>query len=529
MNKSVTNKIKAKRKDSEGRRNSPGAQIEAISRGSGKLRPGKCGSEILLPEFSLFNRWRMFLKGLFPDGNRGEIRYDYRPLLPPITRDIVGVNRRKETLSNLRVFVANLSLGLIFLLALAGCRHKAERDYIEYWSSSNVFEIEFARKIVAEWNSDSTHREVRLQPVPEGQSSEEIVLAAIVGKTTPDIYSNTWPGAIEQYRDAGVILAFNRFPDFMGYLRERLPDKLEEQFRSSDGQFYQFPWKGNPVLMAYNKALLNDYLNSDLPHTYRQFYQIGEKLRQRLKERGGKQIWMLDPNITPIWWQRFFDFYPFYVSATQGKTFITPGKKVLLDIPESRRVFQFFRQGYETGLMPISLFKEDIFLMNRLVFHLTGPWSIPHYKKFAPEGFEWGYTSIPVPEEGMLPYTYGDAKNIIIFSDTKYPEDCWEFIKFMTSRQNDLLLMRVTQQLPLRKDLLRDTLFTDFFTEYPDMRIFAEHIPYIVGLDQSLYLQEIFDMISKTWDEIVIYRAKDIETGLADLNHQVQVQVNREK
>ena len=422
-----------------------------------------------------------------------------------------------------------LLLLLSTLLFLAGCGRKGHKDYIEYWCASNTFEVEFARRIVDMWNADTTRRRVRLQPVPEGQSSEEVILAAVVGKTTPDIYSNMWPGVVEQYRDAGAILSFNRFSDFDEYIEARLPENLMTQFISSDGKFYQFPWKGNPLLMAYNENLLNNFLKCDLPRTYAEFYQIGEKLKERLKKSGTKQIWLLDPNINPIWWQRFFDFYTFFVSASQGKTFISPEKEVLLDSPVGRTVFEFFRKGYEEGLMPISLFKEDIFLMGRLIFHITGPWSVAHYKKFAPEGFEWGYTSIPVPEEGMLPYTYGDAKNIVIFSDTEYPAECWEFIKFMTSKRNDYLFMQITKQLPLRKDLLTDSLFVEFFKQNPQIKIFAEHIPYIVGLDQSLYLQEIFDMISKAWDAIVIYRVKSVEEGLAALNRQVQLQVNRER
>jgi len=420
------------------------------------------------------------------------------------------------------------SIYLLLVLSLWSCSRDRPKEYLEYWCASNVFEVEFANKVVALWNADSTHRKVRVQPVPEGQSSEEVILAAIVGKTTPDIYSNAWPGAIEQYRDAGIVLPFNRFPDFEDYLSGRLPENLFTQFVSSDGKFYQFPWKGNPLLMAYNKKLLFDYLDSELPVTYDDFFKIGAELKRKQEMKGTGQLWLLDPNIMPIWWQRFFDFYTFFVAANQGQTFISAGKKVTLDSPVSRAVFQFFLEGYEQGLMPISIFKEDIFLMNKLVFHVTGPWSIAHYKRFAPEGFQWGYTPIPVPKRGMLPYTYGDAKNIIIFSDTKYPEDCWEFIKFMTSKRNDYLFMETTQQLPLRKNLLSDSVFVGFFQRNQDMKVFAEYIPYIVGLDQSLYLQEIFDMISKAWEAIVIYRAKDLNEGLQELNRQVQLQVNRE-
>ncbi|MGE5847369.1 MAG: ABC transporter substrate-binding protein, partial [Ignavibacteria bacterium] len=85
------------------------------------------------------------------------------------------------------------------------CSEKGNRDAdsVIYWSSNNTEEIEFARQAVNLWNKKNPERMVSFQPVPEGQSSEEIILAAVVGKTTPDIYSNMWQGDVESYADAG--------------------------------------------------------------------------------------------------------------------------------------------------------------------------------------------------------------------------------------------------------------------------------------------------------------------------------------
>ena len=244
------------------------------------------------------------------------------------------------------------------ILVFSGCSQDKSQPYIEYWCASNTFELEFAKYIVELWNSDSTHRQVKLQPIPEGQSSEEVMLAAIVGKTTPDIYSNTWPGVIEQYRDADVIINFNQFSDFPDYMASRIPDGLEKQFMSSDSQFYQFPWKGNPLLLAYNKRILEKELESRAPETYRDLDRIGRRISDYNK-RNEKPIWLMDPNISPIWWQRLFDFYPFYVSASQGKTFITPDKQVLLNTAPAKTVFNLFRKYYANGLLPVSMRSEE--------------------------------------------------------------------------------------------------------------------------------------------------------------------------
>ncbi len=77
------------------------------------------------------------------------------------------------------------------------------RDEILYWCSNNSDEIKFAKNITDEWNKNNPNDQVKYQAVPEGRSSEEIILAAVVGKTTPDIYSNMWQGDVEAYAQAG--------------------------------------------------------------------------------------------------------------------------------------------------------------------------------------------------------------------------------------------------------------------------------------------------------------------------------------
>ena len=81
---------------------------------------------------------------------------------------------------------------VFFSLFQISCSSRSERNpnHLIYWSSNNTQEIEFARYIVNGWNKKNPSETVSFQPVPEGQSSEEIILAAVVGKTTPDIYSN---------------------------------------------------------------------------------------------------------------------------------------------------------------------------------------------------------------------------------------------------------------------------------------------------------------------------------------------------
>jgi len=83
-----------------------------------------------------------------------------------------------------------------------------------YWPSPNAQEVELADTMVMRWNRLHPGIHVRMQPIPVSQSSEEVLLAAIAGKTTPDICSNIWPGALRDYTDAGGLIALDGFADF---------------------------------------------------------------------------------------------------------------------------------------------------------------------------------------------------------------------------------------------------------------------------------------------------------------------------
>ncbi|MCK4448544.1 MAG: sugar ABC transporter substrate-binding protein, partial [Candidatus Marinimicrobia bacterium] len=94
---------------------------------------------------------------------------------------------------------------------------------LTYWCASNTQEIKLARLLVSEWND--THKDIRvkMQPIPASKSSEEVLLAAIAGKTTPDICSNMWSGAMDDFTSSGGLINFDRFPDFFDYIRKRVP------------------------------------------------------------------------------------------------------------------------------------------------------------------------------------------------------------------------------------------------------------------------------------------------------------------
>ena len=388
--------------------------------------------------------------------------------------------------------------------------------HLTYWPASNPHEIQLADSIVRMWNHLNPTIQVRMQPIPSGKSTEEILLAAIAGKTTPDVCSNIWPGALHDYTEAGGLVVLDDFPDFDSLASSRVPRELLEAFRSEDGHYHQFPWKTNPLMMYYNVRLFQEAGVDSVPRTYSEYLAAGEKVTRDMNDDGQIDIWMGERDILPIWWQRLMDFYPFYIAASKGKTLFSQGE-IAFAGAAAEKVFAFFQQCYARRLFPRTFFQGGApFLLEKKATHFAGPWHIATLKKFAPH-IEYGVTPILVPDDHEGPvYTTGDYKNIAIFSTTRHPEAAWEFVKFLVRNESDLLLLEIADQLPLRGDLLTNSLFTDYFYRIPLMVNFARQVPFTRGLDKVPDLREIFDALSQEYEACSVYGQKTPAEAVRD-------------
>jgi len=425
------------------------------------------------------------------------------------------------------MYVKKFVLIVLMLFFSLSCNEKRNRDKdtIIYWSSNNTEEIEFAKVVVNSWNKNNSGRQVSYQPVPEGQSSEEIILAAVVGKTTPDIYSNMWQGDVESYADAGALVALDTLDGFWNLINERCDSAVIKEVTSADGHIYQIPWKINPIMLLYNKKIIQSIGFDNPPSTYRQFFLAGSKFSKDKNGDGYVDQWFGYSEVIVTWWQRLFDFYPLYIAASNGAPLVEKNRAAFNN-KYALEVFKFLQNLYRKRYFAKERLsqRQDVFLSGVIATRFTGPWEISHAEKFKPEGLEYSFTHMPVPDYHNGPvYTYCDPKNIVIFKTCPNPDLAWRFVKFMVSRENDLKFLRITNQLPRRKNLAGDFFFSEYFKSNPKMILFAEQAEYVKGTDQALYLKEVFDLISQEYEASVIYGEKSPEEALSDAEKAVNL------
>ena len=372
--------------------------------------------------------------------------------------------------------IKNIFIALLILFCACNSSKDKNDNTLLFWSSNNRGEIDFTKYFVDKWNNDSTTK-IKFQPIPEGQTSEEVILASVVGKTTPDIYANMWQGSVEMYAKAGVLVPLDTLEGFVEFINTRCNQKTIDEITSADGHIYQVPWKINPIMTIYNKRLSSDFGLAELPSTYNAYLKAGEKIKEDKDKDGYVDQWIGYTAVKVIWYERFFNFYSLYIAASGGGDLVKDNKAAFNN-KHAIGVFRFLQELYIKEYFSKERLTagQDRFITEDLLTKWTGPWEIRHVDKFKRrDDFEFDFFPMQVPDDHKGPvYTYSDPKNIVIFNTCKRPQEAWNFIETLIDKEGDKKLLEITTQLPNRKNIETEEIFQDYFMKNPKMKIFAK-------------------------------------------------------
>ena len=419
---------------------------------------------------------------------------------------------------------------LFVLLLIQSCKDaRHENKDLLFWCSNNNQEIKLCDTLTATWNRNNPLVPIHIQPIPEGQSSEEVILAAVVGKTTPDIYANMWQGNVEMYAHAGVLIPLDTLKGFLDFIKERCDSNVIKEITSSDGHIYQVPWKVNPIMTIYNKNLFTANGIQSVPKTYTAYLNAAQIFKANngnnaVKKRFGYTA------VKPIWYEMRFNFYPLYLAASGGGHLIE-NNKAAFNNKYAIGVFRFLQSLYTNDYFSreSAAASEDPFVSQSIATKWTGPWEITHLDGIPNLGFKYGYYEEIVPDEHVGPdFTYADPKNIVIFNTCKEPQKAWDFIKTIIGKEGDMQLLQVTGQFPRRKNLLTDNYFSSFLKDNPALLPFVKQLPYLKGDDNSESIVEVLDIISQEYEACVVYGKKTPEKAIADAEAAVNVLLSKE-
>lgn len=433
----------------------------------------------------------------------------------------------QRMLKKLGVSLCYLGVSLCNNLFFSACQRNDTTDArpMTFWCSNNGPEIAFTKEFADRWQRTRPDKPLRYQPIPEGQSSEEIILASVVGKTTPDIYANMWQGSVEMYAKAGVLVPLDTIPGFRAFITARCDSAVLREITSSDGHIYQVPWKVNPIMTLCNTNIVRPGTGEGPPYTYGRYLRAGEAVKQDRDSDGYVDRWLGYTEVKAIWYQRLFNFYPLYLAASNGAPLVQ-NNRAAFNNQHAIGVFRFLQELYRKNYFARERLSatRDPFLDGRIATQFTGPWQVSYLEKYKESGLAYNFYPMPVPDGHTGPtYTYGDPKNIVVFNTCRDPTTAWAFIKTLIDQPGDLRLLELTGQFPRRKQLDTDPFFTPFLQRNPRLKPFAEQTRYIKGVDNCEVIVEVFDIISQEYEACVIFNKKTPEAAIADAAKAVDV------
>lgn len=358
-------------------------------------------------------------------------------------------------------------------LTLAGCGSggsgggKPASGPIKIWYSNNAQEVAWGKATVAAWNKAHPDQQVGGEEIPAGSSSEEVITAAIAAGNAPCLVFNGSPSAISGWVRQGGLVPLNDFSDGASYIEGRSGATVAAEYKSTDGKYYQLPWKSNPVMIFYNKDLFKAAgLDPDHPalSTYADFTATAQKLVS-----SGAAQYAVAPAPTNEFFQNWFDFYPLYIAQSGGQPLVQGGRATF-DDPAGQAVADFWAGVYAKNLAPKEKYNGDAFADKKSAMAIVGPWAIASYAGKV----NWG--AVPVPTSAGLPadqiHTFADSKTVSVFSACKNRETAWDFLKFATDQDNDGALLSMTGQMPLRTGL--PSVYASYFASHPEYTLFAQ-------------------------------------------------------
>jgi len=384
---------------------------------------------------------------------------------------------------------------------------QSKKGPIKIWYSNNPDEVTWGKQAVAAWNADHADEQVTAQEIPAGRSSEEVIGAAITAGNTPCLIYNTAPVAVPQFQKQGGLVDLSTFPDGAEYIESRTGEAAS-QYASADGDYYQMPWKSNPVMFFYNKAIMTaagiDPENPPLA-TYDEFLSTAKTIVD-----SGAAKYAIYPSPASEFFQPWFDFYPLYAAETKGSMLVKDGKSTFAST-EGTAVAEFWRTIYADKLAGNEPYTGDAFADGVTAIASAGPWAIKSYSEL-----DWGVVPVPT-SKGTDPkdtYTFADSKNVGMYSSCKNTGTAWEFLKFSTSEEQDGQLLDITGQMPLRSDLT--TAFPEYFTANPAYTTFADQANRTVDVPSVPNSVELWQAFRDAWTSSVIFDEKKIEPSLKD-------------
>ena len=275
------------------------------------------------------------------------------------------------------------------------------------------------------------------------------------------------------YGIRGAVLDLAQFPDYQEIL-ERFPEASYEQFQY-DGSLYGLPETITYPVMFYRKDILKE-IGLEVPETWDDV-----KVAMTVLAKNQMEFGML-PNE---------QLFASLLYQNGGQYYNEDGTASELDSDTAVNVFKMFCNYYTDYKLDRATSVEERFRTGESPIIIADYTTYNNFAVSAPDiAGLWSFTQIPgtVKEDGSIDRSVAcTGLTSMIMSDTEYPEESWEFLKWWTSAETQTMYGREMESLmgsAARVPTANYEAFTNMAWPVNDFKALEKSMEWVKGIPQ---------------------------------------------
>ena len=383
-----------------------------------------------------------------------------------------------------------------------------------------------AQQMLEEFHS--SHPDIRVFYVPDPVDVEERLLEDMQAGVAPDVYAaccSFFP----------ILAQEGQTLDLRPYIETDLDQETIQDwdpvqyhaFQKRNGEQYGLPKYHGALALYYNKDLFDEY-SVDYPDGSWDHEDYLEAMKRLTHDRDADDRIDLWGSIIDLSWDRI----QVHVNGWGGH-FVDPEDptKSRMADAQALEAMEWLRARMWDDLVmarPLdvqNMGTQQAFISQKVAMSEDGSWALKNILSNA--RFRIGVA--PLPSGPARRVTLATTDGFGIYKDTRHPQDAWELLKFLISKDYGRAMAKANFLQPARASLVQD--WVEFIREeFPeqvkemDIPVFAEgHIQgYSVVAEIFPNMVEAKQLVYSAWDQIFLLGEQPVDL-MKNVSRQVEV------
>lgn len=340
-------------------------------------------------------------------------------------------------MKNKIILLSLILLGLCFsIIGSSFQKVSTNKKEVVFWTLQMSGFSTYINEIISEYESQNPDIKIKWIDVPFSEG-EKRTLASILSNNPPDLVNlNPDFSSILAQKGALEYIPEEKLADF----NQDIVDSLKYK-----GKLFAIPWYATSAITIYNKELVNKSALKVFPKTYEDLGEIAFQIKQKTGA---------------------FVYFP---TITENDTMLKILNKYgicsadMIASDESIRVFNMYKNLYNKKLIPAESITHthqealEKYMSESVVFYQGGANFLTMIKDNAPNVYQ--KTEVAPQIVGKLGQNDFSLMNFIIPVRAKHKQEALDFCLFLTNKENQLKLAKLTNVISTNKSALADQFY----------------------------------------------------------------------